>query len=541
MARTALLFVLLCLTPLFAHTDEPSGSIVTLSATEDGVTLYVDAEKLGTTPHVTILQPGSHKVEFVVSSQLRIERELDIGDEDRVLVFAHVEDEEITVLTDEVKITEFLSKFSRQVEFRRYFDAAMQYYRDKQLRKAVRTLEKAISCCETRQARDLLVKWRTELLPDGFVYIPGGAFVMGDPEAKDDALDGPAHEVIVSDFAISRYEVTNEQFEQFVRATKYATTAELKGAAPVWDADKKEWVEVEGANWRYPKGRRVKLESRLPVCQISWHDAMSYCEWLSNSLGLAQDTISLPYEAQWEYAARSGADQKYPWGSVSPFGDVKLAVVNTSEPMPVGSYPDGASQHGVFDLIGNVWEWCRDSASEQYYTQCRNEQPVTDPTGAQVSARKVVRGGGFASTEDSADSRSSRLFSTPIPRPVTLVSESFTISLFARNPSRAFPSSFHIKKAGFTPGFSFSVTWRVTLVRMALASPCAVRRASAVASRASPGRCRISPCCPLACGWSGLWFAVRQLCRPYRPELPPTFPGRRQWRILRAYRFCRPL
>src|SRR6056297_432544 len=131
MARSVFLSLVLCLFCVAALADDNPGTMVTLSATKDGVVIYLDADKLGSTPHVTRLQPGSHTIEFIVSSELRLEHELEIVEQDRVLVFADVEEEDVTVLTNKDKISEFLSDFSRKIQFRRFFETALEYYSDK--------------------------------------------------------------------------------------------------------------------------------------------------------------------------------------------------------------------------------------------------------------------------------------------------------------------------------------------------------------------------------------------------------------------------
>jgi formylglycine-generating enzyme required for sulfatase activity len=219
------------------------------------------------------------------------------------------------------------------------------------------------------------------------VLIPGGTFLMGtdDADGYPEDREGPVREAKLDPFWIDRCAVTNDEFAAFVDATGHRTTAESYGwsfvfyalltpesassafgevpAAPWWRA-------VRGADWRHPQGPGSDLTGRgdHPVVHVSWHDAMAYCAW-------AQAT--LPSEAQWERAARGGLEQKrYPWGDeLLPdrrwrcnIWQGEFPLRNTSEDgylgtAPVRSYePNG---FGLFQMVGNVWEWCTDAWSAE--------------------------------------------------------------------------------------------------------------------------------------------------------------------------------
>ncbi len=252
---------------------------------------------------------------------------------------------------------------------------------------------------------------------EGMVWIPGGAFEMGsdDPAARDAR---PWHEVFVDGFWIDRTEVTNAAFERFVAATGYVTTAEraLGGEKPSGivfqppegTADVRDplswWRLVPGADWRHPEGPGSSITARAlhPVVQVSWDDAVAYAAWSGKRL---------PTEAEWERAARGGAARKpFVWGDERTPGGRWLANVwqgrfpteNTradgfERSAPVGSFPPNG--FGLFDMAGNVWEWCADWYAPDTYER----SPRTNPRGPAESLdpdepsapKRVTRGGSF--------------------------------------------------------------------------------------------------------------------------------------------------
>lgn len=214
------------------------------------------------------------------------------------------------------------------------------------------------------------------------VTIPSGTFMMGSQDGQDN--ESPMHEVSVSSFEISKYEVTNYQFRIFVKATGYKTSAEEEGIAQNW------------------KSYAIAGRAKYPVVYISYKDAMAYCKWLSDS---TKQTYRLPTEAEWEYAARGGTkDQPYPWGK-----DIEAAKANYAydesrkayaEPIldflkPVGSYEPNT--FGLYDVVGNVAEWCFDGYKADYY----KDSPKKDPVCSEQISTKVVRGGGWMNSDRS--------------------------------------------------------------------------------------------------------------------------------------------
>ena len=236
------------------------------------------------------------------------------------------------------------------------------------------------------------------------VWIPGGKFWMGgDDSSWADAK--PVHEVTVDGFWIDRTEVTNRQFAGFVKATGYVTVAERKPDAKDFPDAPPEllvpgslvftppagqvsldnplvwWRYVPGANWRHPEGPDTTIEGKddFPVVQVCWDDAVAYARWASKRL---------PTEAEWEYAARGGKERApFVWGDeLRPGGKWQANIWqgqfpsrNTSDDgyprtAPVATFPPNA--FGLFDMAGNVWEWCAD-----WYRPGYELTPTRNPPG----------------------------------------------------------------------------------------------------------------------------------------------------------------
>ena len=187
--------------------------------------------------------------------------------------------------------------------------------------------------------------------------IPGGRFVMGDPEGEPDEAPRPAE---VAPFRLMRLEVANRDFARFVAETGHVSDPERSGFGWVWDG---RWRRVAGADWRrpaWPDGGFTPGPDH-PVVQVSARDAAAFCAWAG---------LRLPSEAEWEFAARGGEGRRYPWGDAPPlqeaphlanFGTVSCCAADAGDgyarTAPVGAYPAGASPFGLLDMAGNVWEW----------------------------------------------------------------------------------------------------------------------------------------------------------------------------------------
>jgi len=248
------------------------------------------------------------------------------------------------------------------------------------------------------------------------VVINAGTFTMGSSAAEirrvrnewnvEEALvqvESPAHSVRLSKpFLIGKYPVTVGQFKAFVGDTGYRTVAEAQGWGWAYDKAKKHWSKKSGASWKSPGN---ETWDDMPVTMICHADAEAFCDWLSKKEGRR---YYLPTEAQWEYAARGGKEnRRFPWGdeypdatklnladrrSPVPWADLTVDD-NYSGPSPVGCYdPNG---FGLYDAVGNVWQMCSDYYDPKAY-EGKASQVSVDPAGPGKTTRKVVRGGNWA-------------------------------------------------------------------------------------------------------------------------------------------------
>ncbi|MGW8362927.1 formylglycine-generating enzyme family protein [Streptomyces wedmorensis] len=230
--------------------------------------------------------------------------------------------------------------------------------------------------------------------------LPGGRFLMGtdDAESFPEDAEGPVRETVVAPFRIAATTVTNAQFATFVKATGHITDAEHFGFSFVFGAFLDAavaatsqpvpgvpwWRAVGGASWRRPEGPGSHVTDRQnhPVVHVSWNDTQAYCAWSGTRL---------PTEAEWEYAARGGLEQRrYPWGDeLTPggrhmcniwqgdFPDHNTAADGYAATAPVKAYrPNG---FGLYNTVGNVWEWCAD--------------PFTPGLGTETA--RAMRGGSY--------------------------------------------------------------------------------------------------------------------------------------------------
>lgn len=246
----------------------------------------------------------------------------------------------------------------------------------------------------------------------GMVRLPGGHFLMGTEDGEGYRADGegPVRSVELSPFSIAPTTVTNAQFATFVKATGHVTDAERYGFSFVFEGFLTEdikrhsvaieaapwWRAVPDSFWKQPEGPGSSISARQnhPVLHVSWNDAQAYCAWAG---------ARLPSEAEWEYAARGGLEQqRYPWGEdLTPDGrhqcniwQGEFPTLNTGEDghiatAPVKSYrPNG---YGLYNVVGNVWEWCADWFSADFH----RDGPHRDPTGPPEGVAKVMRGGSY--------------------------------------------------------------------------------------------------------------------------------------------------
>ncbi len=226
-----------------------------------------------------------------------------------------------------------------------------------------------------------------------FVLIPAGWFWMGDDKSAE-SNERPRHQVYLDAFELARYPTTNAMFARFVAAGGY-------GEARWWKEAVADGYWTESNGYRYGNRPRFWDEERLndpaqPVVGVSWYEAVAYCRWLTAGM---QDgyVYRLPTEAEWERVARSplagsGGGRRYPWGEGWQAGHCNSREVGLGAPSPVGIFPAGATEDGVEDMAGNVWEWCMDRYGEDYYRQSAGARNPAGPTQGEF---RVLRGGSW--------------------------------------------------------------------------------------------------------------------------------------------------
>ncbi len=283
---------------------------------------------------------------------------------------------------------------------------------------------------------------------DDMVYIASGTYHMGFDKGHDDEL--PLHKVKLESFYLDRHEVTNRQFAMFVQATGYVTRAEKDGYCWSYLDGAANFEQVPGAYWRHPEGSGSSIEKRLdhPVVCVNWYDASAYAVWAGKRL---------PTEAEWEYAARAGEDDHFValndshtshGKDMAHQSNIRMALAGSRDHLltqdqspsskshgagskghgshrsnagetivtaniwqggwpevnrridgyfytaPVKSYQ--SNDWGIYDMIGNVWEWTADWYSEDYY----NHSPANNPSGPDSGEKRVARGGSWFCNPD---------------------------------------------------------------------------------------------------------------------------------------------
>jgi formylglycine-generating enzyme required for sulfatase activity/tRNA A-37 threonylcarbamoyl transferase component Bud32 len=199
------------------------------------------------------------------------------------------------------------------------------------------------------------------------VLIPAGEFLMGSIAGQGEDDEHPQHNVYLDAYYISKYQVTNEQFTQFMRETGYGAEGD--------------WKKYAGTG-----------KEKHPVVCVTWNDARAYCRWAGGVL---------PTEAQWEKAARGADGREYPWGKswdesqCNWYKGPKVAgmadIIQGRGTTPVGSFPSSASPYGIYDMVGNILEWCADWYDENYY----KSSPSRNPEGIRGGQYRVLRGGSW--------------------------------------------------------------------------------------------------------------------------------------------------
>jgi sulfatase modifying factor 1 len=221
------------------------------------------------------------------------------------------------------------------------------------------------------------------------VRVQGGTFTMGctaEQGGDCDDNESPAHQVILSDYSIGETEVTVAQFKVFVESTGYQTASEKEGRSWVYDGTL--MAEKQGVNWRHDIWGELRPESDYdhPVLYVNWEDARAYCEWLSQQTGRR---YRLPTEAEWEYAARGGNKSLgFQYSGSNEIGEVAWYEDN-SDKKTHAVKGKKANELGLYDMSGNVWEWCSDFYGD-YSSGNR-----TNPTGTDAGSLRLSRGGSW--------------------------------------------------------------------------------------------------------------------------------------------------
>lgn len=294
-----------------------------------------------------------------------------------------------------------------------------------------------MSCSTTTEKKSVVDYQKSS---NGMVLIPAGNFTMGGKSDQAYQDEFPVHEVSVSSFYMDETEVTNKEFAQFVDATNYVTVAEKdipweeikkqlpvnaskppdsvlaagslvfkQTQAPVDLSDYRQWWQwTIGANWRRPEGPGSSISDRMnhPVVHIAWEDAKAYANWAGKRL---------PTEAEWEWASMGGdITAKYPWGNESveqasdkanfwqgKFPYQNYALDGFEGTAPIKSFK--ANGFGLYDMAGNVWEWCEDKYDVDAYQNDKEKGLVSNPKGSlsyndprePYAPKHVIRGGSF--------------------------------------------------------------------------------------------------------------------------------------------------
>ena len=205
---------------------------------------------------------------------------------------------------------------------------------------------------------------KIDILNYPLLVIPAGPFTMGtyptglrktDPEE-------PQRSVTLDAYAIGIYHVTNKQYAHFVKETRYRQ--------PIY------WGDA-----RFN-------DKDCPVVGVSWYDVNSFIEWLNNLTG---NSFRLPTEAEWEKAARGTDGREYPWGNNWDLNRTNTSESKIKKLLPVGSFPEGISPFGCYDMAGNAYDWC----SDWFHIETYKHSPMENPMGAIDGRRKVIRGGSW--------------------------------------------------------------------------------------------------------------------------------------------------
>ena len=269
-------------------------------------------------------------------------------------------------------------------------------------------------------------------IPDDMAYIPDGGFEMGDHFAEGGSNEWPVHAVLLDAFFMSRYEITNQQYCDYLNSALGSGSIYLSGNVVYGTGNNQGYCDTSaGSSYSYivysggvftvgtKDGRDMSDD---PMVMVSWYGSVAYCNWRSSEEGyescynlstwdcdFTKKGYRLATEAEWEYAARGGQHSpyyRYPWGD--SIDGSKANYRDSGDPYETGGYPwttqvgyydgsqipagsDMANGYGLYDMAGNVWEWCNDWYSSAYYSS----SPLNNPTGPASGTRRVLRGGSW--------------------------------------------------------------------------------------------------------------------------------------------------
>jgi sulfatase modifying factor 1 len=282
---------------------------------------------------------------------------------------------------------------------------------DWQKAKLMNTRESYEQYCKTwpsgayRELAEAAIKRLMPPSPDNVMIIYGGTFQMGSNVWEIN--ERPVHPVTVGGYYLGKYEVTVRQFKEFIESSGYKTDAEKDGLTMI--TNEAGGAEMKpGVNWRHDAQGNLRPESEYnhPVIHVSWNDATEFCKWLSKKTG---KNYRLPTEAEWEYAAGNGAKHTtYSWGNGDPVGKQGGNIADKSFKLrfpgalveeqyndgyvftsPVGSF--NPNEFGLYDMSGNVGEWCLDWYAPDYYAN----SPSSNPRGPTTGTSRAFRGGNW--------------------------------------------------------------------------------------------------------------------------------------------------
>ena len=218
---------------------------------------------------------------------------------------------------------------------------------------------------ELDRSWEALEKSRKEMLPEAnkkrMILIPSGSFVMGGRDEESPSAERPSHTVNLNSFHINPFPVTNQDYREFVAVTGHRTP-------------------IHWQRGTFPAGL-----GNHPVANVSWTDAKAYADWSG---------ARLPTEAEWEKASRGTDERPYPWGERFVEGERCNSTNIIGTTTPVDEFPDGRSPYGIWDMAGNIYEWCHDYFDEEYY----RISPAANPRGPEGGQERVIRGGSYQET-----------------------------------------------------------------------------------------------------------------------------------------------